>query len=343
MDFEEGLRGNPVDSRPLPKTQPLQVRFPLLKRVVLRSWRPSKEVPKPRPGKVPKKCSGKCRSETGCRGKCRKSAPGSVSLYYFHRETEPGALFWHFSRHPVSDRHFPEHFFGTFPRRGFGTSLDGRQDRKSSSEVRGCTKKGFFFSEDKKAYTTTTERKSFGELFWPQRKTFQVGGGHKNPMKTRKSICIYIYTYIYILPKSFLCGPHFFGKDKFCTGAGRCMLSFSQFLFSKKKQRSRDQDRPSFKAILSLKGNCYFLRLFVIFSLVRLFLKNSPVTVLPSHATPTRPTRLTPPRPIPSLPQDHGKGGLSVRGVAVMTETAMTAKTAKTVKTATVASLCCNF
>ena len=40
-------------------------------------------------------------------------------------------------------------------------------------------------------------------------------------------------------------------------------------------------------------------------------------------------------------PQDHGKGGLSSRGVAVMTETAMTAETAKTIKTATVASLCC--
>ena len=30
-------------------------------------------------------------------------------------------------------------------------------------------------------------------------------------------------------PKSFLCGPHFFfGGEKFCAGAGRCMLSFSQ-------------------------------------------------------------------------------------------------------------------
>ena len=34
--------------------------------------------------------------------------------------------------------------------------------------------------------------------------------------------------------------------------------------------------------------------------------------------------------------QDHGKGGLSLRGVAVTTETAITAKTVKTV---TVASL----
>ena len=95
--------------------------------LILRSWRPSKEVPKPRPGKVPKSALEGAGPKRGCRGKCRKSALGSVSLYYFHRETEPGALFRHFPRHPVSDRHLPEHFFGTFPGRGFGTSLDGRQ------------------------------------------------------------------------------------------------------------------------------------------------------------------------------------------------------------------------
>ena len=38
-------------------------------------------------------------------------------------------------------------------------------------------------------------------------------------MKTRKP---------YPPPKSFLCGPHFLGKEKFCTGAGRCVLSLSQ-------------------------------------------------------------------------------------------------------------------
>ena len=43
-------------------------------------------------------------------------------------------------------------------------------------------------SEKKRAYTTTTERKSFGELFWSQRKTFQACGGYKNPIKTRKTI-----------------------------------------------------------------------------------------------------------------------------------------------------------
>ena len=44
------------------------------------------------------------------------------------------------------------------------------------------------FSEKKEAYTTTTERKSFGEPFWPLRKPFQAGGGYKNPIKTRKTI-----------------------------------------------------------------------------------------------------------------------------------------------------------
>ena len=38
---------------------------------------------------------------------------------------------------------------------------------------------------------------------------------------------------------------------------------------------------------------------------------------------------------------DPGKGGLSLRGVAVTTARAITAQTAKTIKTATVASLCC--
>ena len=44
------------------------------------------------------------------------------------------------------------------------------------------------YAEKIKAYTTTTERKSFEELVWPQRKTFQVSGGYKAPTKTRKTI-----------------------------------------------------------------------------------------------------------------------------------------------------------
>ena len=39
--------------------------------------------------------------------------------------------------------------------------------------------------------------------------------------------------------------------------------------------------------------------------------------------------------------RDDGKGGLSLRGVAVMTKTATTAETARTVKTATVTSRHC--
>ena len=35
--------------------------------------------------------------------------------------------------------------------------------------------------------TTTTERESFGELFWPQKIAFQAGGRYKNPIKTTKT------------------------------------------------------------------------------------------------------------------------------------------------------------
>ena len=55
--------------------------------------------------------------------------------------------------------------------------------------------------------TTTTEGKSFGELFWPQRKTFQAGGGYKNPIKTRKTIST--------TEKLSSVAPIFFGKEKF--------------------------------------------------------------------------------------------------------------------------------
>ena len=53
--------------------------------------------------------------------------------------------------------------------------------------------------------TTTTERKSFGELSWPQTRTFQAGGRYKNPIKARKP---------YLPPKSLLCGPHSFRHRK---------------------------------------------------------------------------------------------------------------------------------
>ena len=76
------------------------------------SWRPSKEVPKPRPGKLPKRCVGKCQTETaGCRGKCRKKCSGFA-------EPSPEHFFRHFLRHPVSGRHFPKPFCRHFSRSG---------------------------------------------------------------------------------------------------------------------------------------------------------------------------------------------------------------------------------
>ena len=75
-------------------------------------------------------------------------------------------------------------------------------------------------AEKKKAYTTTTERKSFGELFWPKRKTFQTGGGYKSPIKNQEN-------HIHHRNLSSV-APIFFGKEKFCAGVGRCMQSFSQ-------------------------------------------------------------------------------------------------------------------
>ena len=89
-------------------------------------------------------------------------------------------------------------------------------------------------SEKKKAHTTTTERKSIMEkFFWPQRKTFQAGGGYKNPIKTRKAT---IHP-----PKSFpLWTPLFLQKEKvlhwsravfgFFFRENQCSGLFQQFL-----------------------------------------------------------------------------------------------------------------
>ena len=90
-------------------------------------WQPSKEVPKPRPGKVLRKVLRKVPVRNGVsRSVCVCIGDGTQ------------ALFRHFPRHPVSDRHFPKHFpkhfFGTFPGQGFGTSLDGRQDRNTRGQ-----------------------------------------------------------------------------------------------------------------------------------------------------------------------------------------------------------------
>ena len=95
------------------------------------------------------------------------------------------------------------------------------------------TKSFRFATEKKKVYTTTTERKYFGELFWRQRQTFQTGSGYKRPIKTRKAIST---TEIFPLWTPFFC------KEKFCTRAGRCMVSFSQ------RNRSRCEFRRDLRS-----------------------------------------------------------------------------------------------
>ena len=106
----------------------------------LRSWPPSKGVPKPWPGKVPKKCFGECQSETGCRGKCS----GLRAYVEVVLETEPGALFSAFSPAPRFGQHSPKHFFGTFPGQTFSTPLDGGQERNSRPfSTRNCLSKHF--------------------------------------------------------------------------------------------------------------------------------------------------------------------------------------------------------
>ena len=64
---------------------------------------------------------------------------------------------------------------------------------KISSENENFVRAGMFFffmrsSENEFFRSPGPLGKSFGELFWPQRKTFQVSGGYKIPMKTRKTI-----------------------------------------------------------------------------------------------------------------------------------------------------------
>ena len=91
-------------------------------------------------------------------------------------------------------------------------------------------------AETKKTYTTTTERKSFGEPFWPQRKTFQAGGRYNPPpQKKKKENHIYHQNLSSVDPIF-----HIFGKEeKFLTGAGRCMLSFFPVEMWQRKQAQR--------------------------------------------------------------------------------------------------------
>ena len=84
----------------------------------------------------------------------------------------------------------------------------------------------------KKADTTTTERKSFRERFWPQRKTVQAGGGYKSPIKTRKAISTAeifpLWTHFFSLQRKLLhwsravYGPFFPGTEVCALQARFC-------------------------------------------------------------------------------------------------------------------------
>ena len=76
-------------------------------------------------------------------------------------------------------------------------------------------------SEKKKAYTTTTERKSFGN-FSGLKENFPRRWWIQKPYENQEN-------HIYHRNLSSV-APHFFSKEKFCRGAGRCMLSFSRQL-----------------------------------------------------------------------------------------------------------------
>ena len=65
------------------------------------------------------------------------------------------------------------------------------------------------------------KRRSFGELFWPQRQNSPGQWLVQKPLKKNQENHIYHRLF-------FSVAPILFGKGKFFTGAGRCMLSFSQ-------------------------------------------------------------------------------------------------------------------
>ena len=75
------------------------------------------------------------------------------------------------------------------------------------------------FREEKSVHNHHRKKNLSENFFWPQRKTFQAGGGYDNPIKTRKP---------YPPLKSFPCGPHFFLQREVLSrwSRGRCMVPF---------------------------------------------------------------------------------------------------------------------
>ena len=81
--------------------------------VGLRTWQPSKEVPKPQAGKVPRKVLQKVPPPPmGCQGKRRRKCSCSPPPH-------PKPFFRHFPQHPVWGWHFPKHSSRQFYCPGF--------------------------------------------------------------------------------------------------------------------------------------------------------------------------------------------------------------------------------
>ena len=87
MDLREGLSGPKLSKKsqkksPGPGSQQSEIKSRKNSKSLqeLRLWRPSKEVPKPRPGKCRKSASESAGPKRGAEGSAEKSAPGSVSL-----------------------------------------------------------------------------------------------------------------------------------------------------------------------------------------------------------------------------------------------------------------------
>ena len=75
------------------------------------------------------------------------------------------------------------------------------------------------FTREEKSVHDHHWKKSFGGTFLATKKTFQAGGGYNKPKNQENHIHHRNLSSV---------DPIFFCNEKFCTGAGQCMVSFSQ-------------------------------------------------------------------------------------------------------------------
>ena len=103
------------------------------------------------------------------------------------------------------------------------------------------TLSGFFLSflsdrsvfTKKKTYTTTTERKSFGKLFWPQRQNFPGPWWIRKPYKNQEN-------HVYHRNLSSV-APYFFGKVPSLEQGGVCFLGTPPTAFLRNSVRKRPE------------------------------------------------------------------------------------------------------